>query len=523
MRFLGLVLLLAVAAVAAVEAAPTWEVPWWDGSWTYRVPVTVANVVDADYEGFPIEVVLSDIPAGHMLFPSEVRVLWFNGSGWVAVPSQAYGEERHGDGSIRSVRVLFLADVPAGGSRTYYVYYGNPMAVPVEYNKQFRWWTRSAGRDKYLYLENSLVRIGVRKTGIAGIVSAWVVGGSGVDLIGDGTERHWFYSHFYEGSWHENGEIVEDGLIPGPVALIYRYVVDDGDALRYETWLYMFADKNFVKAVVRVEHVKDKPVFNASWCKPSFECRMIQYSYNRVENATTYVQLYSTQLREGVAMVLDNNPPYAPSRIRYGPWKGGVSIVGDWGPGVTLLPRRSLLLCRYLVVYRGGDPRYVEAGDLDRLVAYPPIIEVGSEKGLPGASYGLVKIGFEEAREVVRGGEARIKLAIKIENRGLRQGKPLMLNVYVFNSTFRVTGRAVDMKAPSGVFTKKIELPVKPGEYIVRAVAMYPGGWSNLIEAAVSPEEAVEEGGLPYALLAAGGLAVTVALAIAIVFLRRRR
>jgi len=526
MRFTNLVLILLVASLVITVGIPLAKgQSWWNKSWVFRIPVTVANVVDADYVDFPIEVALDNIPEGHMITTAEIRVLWFDGSNWIVVPSQAHGEERYDDGSIKSVKVLFLVNIPAGKSKTYYIYYGNPVAEPIASNKQFKWWTELVGRDKFLYLENSMIRIGIRKTGTAGIASAWVVGGSGADLIGGGAGRHWYYSHYYEDSWHDNGEIVEDELISGPIALIYKYVTNDAAALKYETWLYIFADKNFIKAVINVEHVKDKPVLNPSGHKPMFEYSIVPYNYDKVENTTTYVQLYSTQLKEGVAMVLDNNPPYAPSTIGYSSWESGVRIGCDWGPEVLLAPKRSLTLCRYFIIYKGDDPKYLRAEDLDRLVAYPPIIDIGPEEKLSEVSLNLVKIDFTEAKAVIAGDKAKIELTIKVENKGLKQDTPLTLNIYVINATnmLKIAYQAKETKTPSGVSSEKIELITKPGEYTIRVIATYPGGWSNLIETRISPTVASEGGGLPQDLLIIGSLAAVVIAGVLVFILKKKR
>jgi len=512
--------LIIVALTEEVASQPQ----WWNNSWAFRIPVTIVNPTGYDYKAFPIEVVLSDIPKGHITSVKEIKVLLFDGSRWILVPSQAYGAERYEDGSIKSVRVILLVDIPAGKSKTYYIYYGNPVAEPVGGNEQFKWWTKTVGQDKYLYLENSLIRVGVRKTGTAGIASAWVVGGSGVDLIGGGAGRHWYYSHFYEDSWHDNGEVVEESLSAGSVAIIYKYATTDAAALRYETWLYLFADKNFIKAVINVKHVKDKPVLNPSGHKPMFEYSIVPHRYDDIENTTTYVQLYSTELKEGIAIVLDNNPPYAPSTISYGPWDSNVRINCDWRSEITLAPKRSLTLCRYLIIYRVDDPRHMKAEDLDKLVAYPPIVDVGPEEASFKPAFNLVKISLEEAKAVMSKDVSRIELKVTVENRGLKQGEPITLHVYAMNITdmSKLGYQAKEIKAPSGKSTEKIELTAKPSECIVYVIATYSNGWSNPLETRVVPIEATEEAGQLYNILIIVVILALIAT-IAAIYVRRRK
>ena len=134
---------------------PVAELPqaWarWAAGWAWFQEVALDELAGLDREREPVDVVLA-APAGRCgSLAREVRVARVDREAGTlhVVPSQVYGEERSrgtggtgeaarankpdapdatGESGVRSAHLVWLADVPAGGTALYVVFMGNPAA-----------------------------------------------------------------------------------------------------------------------------------------------------------------------------------------------------------------------------------------------------------------------------------------------------------------------------------------------------------------------------------------------------------
>jgi peptidoglycan/xylan/chitin deacetylase (PgdA/CDA1 family) len=111
---------------------------WWNYAWAHRRAVVVNETagLERQYETVEVAISANDFP-GLTSCANELRVADANK---VETPSQVYNERL--EGGVLACNLLFQADVPPNGSRTYYIYYGNPSATPPTYHTDL---TSSAG------------------------------------------------------------------------------------------------------------------------------------------------------------------------------------------------------------------------------------------------------------------------------------------------------------------------------------------------------------------------------------------
>ena len=120
---LALALILSFVAPFSVLADPS--DPWYNGSWAYRVTVTVNNAqVDADLTDYPVYVDLSTLPAGfHTNVKSDgsdIRVTSGDGTTELAREVVIY------DAATDTGELHFKAPTVASATDTeFYIYYGN--------------------------------------------------------------------------------------------------------------------------------------------------------------------------------------------------------------------------------------------------------------------------------------------------------------------------------------------------------------------------------------------------------------
>ncbi len=119
---------------------------WWNPNWLSRVSVNLTETAGVDRVSEPTDVHVT-FESGTCTDPvKEVRVVYLDGATWTEVPSQVYNVTTAG-GYAKSANVVFLANVPAYSTTTYYIYYNNPAAEAPTYDG-LRLHTEEAG-DTY--------------------------------------------------------------------------------------------------------------------------------------------------------------------------------------------------------------------------------------------------------------------------------------------------------------------------------------------------------------------------------------
>jgi len=123
-------------AVLATDESGTWQEfnwagsDWWNHLWAKRLAITVRETAGLARSKETIDVLVSSAQfVGLANCAAELRVA---DASRQEVPCQVYDVQNNG-GTI-TCHLLFQADLDANASRTYYVYYGNPAAVPPTYD-----------------------------------------------------------------------------------------------------------------------------------------------------------------------------------------------------------------------------------------------------------------------------------------------------------------------------------------------------------------------------------------------------
>lgn len=99
--------------------------------WSFGKRLSLRNPTSDDRVAMPVEVDVS-FHADQLTDPAhEVRVAATGGGGQTEIPSQIHVIDREDD--ILRCRLFFLADVTAGATATFLVYYGNPQAESPAY------------------------------------------------------------------------------------------------------------------------------------------------------------------------------------------------------------------------------------------------------------------------------------------------------------------------------------------------------------------------------------------------------
>ena len=102
---------------------------WWDHAWTHRIPVVVTESSGVARNTKMVDILVSsDQFTGLSSCAAELRVA---DTARQELPVQIYGESTAG--GVRTCHLLFQASVPANDSRTFYIYFGNPLATPPSY------------------------------------------------------------------------------------------------------------------------------------------------------------------------------------------------------------------------------------------------------------------------------------------------------------------------------------------------------------------------------------------------------
>lgn len=122
-------------AILATDESGVWQefnwsiLDWWDHDWPQRAPLTLQETVGLARQGEIVDVLVSsDQLTGLADCAAELRVADTNRQ---ELPIQVYDEQN--TGGTLTCRLLFPASVPANGSSTFYIYYGNPGATPPSY------------------------------------------------------------------------------------------------------------------------------------------------------------------------------------------------------------------------------------------------------------------------------------------------------------------------------------------------------------------------------------------------------
>ena len=133
---LAILLSAILAPIAPVQAQPE----WWNNNWFYRRAITITNNVDYDLENFQVNVIIDTatlISQGKM--QADGRDIRFVSADGTELP---YWIESGINTASTSIWVK-IPSIPAHGSITIYIYYGNPTAAP-----------QSSGRDTMLIYED---------------------------------------------------------------------------------------------------------------------------------------------------------------------------------------------------------------------------------------------------------------------------------------------------------------------------------------------------------------------------------
>jgi len=119
----SILLFIVTIETATAQPPPT----WWNKKWLSCTPVNVTETAGLARVSEPTDIHITFEP-GTCSDPSkEVRVVYLDGSELTEVTSQVYNVTKEGE-YARSCNVVFLADCPAHGSVTHYIYYNNPYA-----------------------------------------------------------------------------------------------------------------------------------------------------------------------------------------------------------------------------------------------------------------------------------------------------------------------------------------------------------------------------------------------------------
>jgi len=124
-------LFFAISTKTVVAQQPTEE--WWNVDWDSRIGVNLTETAGLARVNEPTDIEITFEPAKCRDPYKEVRVTYFDGSKWIEVPSQVYNVKMEGE-YAKSCNVVFLANCPAYGIVTYYVYYNNPDASAPVYD-----------------------------------------------------------------------------------------------------------------------------------------------------------------------------------------------------------------------------------------------------------------------------------------------------------------------------------------------------------------------------------------------------
>jgi len=104
---------------------------WWNKDWLSVTPVNLTETFGIERTSELVDVHIEFEPGTCKEPNKEIRVVFFDGSSFVDVTSQVYNLTKEDD-YAESCNVVFLADCPAYGNVTYYVYYNPsiPASIP---------------------------------------------------------------------------------------------------------------------------------------------------------------------------------------------------------------------------------------------------------------------------------------------------------------------------------------------------------------------------------------------------------
>jgi hypothetical protein len=100
--------------------------PWWDAQWSHRKEITVSNGGAGKLYSFPVKLEVQYTNYMDSNF-SDIRFLMYNSTSGIQT-KLAYWVEASKKMTNASVWVN-ITEIPAGGSATLYMYYGNPTAI----------------------------------------------------------------------------------------------------------------------------------------------------------------------------------------------------------------------------------------------------------------------------------------------------------------------------------------------------------------------------------------------------------
>lgn len=127
---------------------------FWAKGWNFYKALILKETTALDRIREPVDIPISFRPEQITSPMREIRVAQLEASKGVLteIPSQVYKEIRRG--KERLCHVCFLADVPANGSTTYLIFYGNPSSELPSYNTDLK----VTGEDFKLDIENEFYK-----------------------------------------------------------------------------------------------------------------------------------------------------------------------------------------------------------------------------------------------------------------------------------------------------------------------------------------------------------------------------
>jgi hypothetical protein len=262
-------------AILATDESGSWTLydwpisDWWNHAWAHRRAVGLTETAGQARTAATIDVAVSsaDFP-GLASCAAELRVA---DTSRVEVPSQVYDEQSSGGGV--TCRLLFQASVPASGSRTYYVYYGNPSATPPAYTTDLTSTASSGG----VAVANSFFDVFLDAD--SGIISSLrLPQGSNLNLpLSPETDWYWGWHQVCSGVGNLTGKnrtcvggttsasgLVPETVLDGPIANEFAYTIVRGTAT-YRVAYRFFAGSPYYRYTLGCSGTGCASVMNDYW------------------------------------------------------------------------------------------------------------------------------------------------------------------------------------------------------------------------------------------------------------------
>ncbi len=229
------------------------DVPWWNTSWSYRLPVTI-NAGSSNRSDYPVEYIinftkeLEDLGGSGSIDNNSIRVIEWDGNSNTEVKSQADNVTdmplSWEDNAYIELVWIMEGHTDYNEDRTYYVYFDttdNSKPAPVYDDGEFNW-THNAGNS---VINNKYLSLTIDNSGVIEDIRS--KDGNEVDVTADWYWNYWRVTNDWDIQDFTSGSFVKRNCGPVKCTVIINGIGGMSDVATANTTYHVYANSREIR------------------------------------------------------------------------------------------------------------------------------------------------------------------------------------------------------------------------------------------------------------------------------------